>query len=77
MRAWALFDVQLDSSGDDKEIFRIFGAYLCCYKIPLVYASHQPTSKALDSGDLVFRRHLERWRNHWEQMLPMGPSLMS
>lgn len=60
MRAWALFDVQLDSSGDDKEVFRIFGPYLCFYKSPLVYASYQRTSKALDGGDLVFRRHLER-----------------
>ena len=42
VRAWALFGVQPDSSGDHGEVFRLFGASFSCYKIPLVRASHQP-----------------------------------
>lgn len=54
VRAWALFGVQPDSSGDYGEVFRVFGTSFSCYKIFLVCTSHQPTSKALKCYNPVF-----------------------
>ena len=48
VRAWALFGVQPDSSGDHVEVFRLFGASFVCYKISLVHDSPQFMLKALD-----------------------------
>lgn len=60
VRAWALFGVQPDSSGDCGEVFRVFGTSFSCYKILLVCTSHQPTSKALKCYNPVFMEPLER-----------------
>ena len=48
VRAWALFGVQPDSSGDHVEVFRLFGASFFCYKTSLVHTSPQLMLKALD-----------------------------
>lgn len=57
-----LFEFRPDSSGDDKEVFGVFGTSFCCCKIPLVHAAHQPTSRALDCGAAAGMGRPERWR---------------